>query len=568
MFLKKIKSHSFTFENYLTALSRVNVALIFLDERPFKGEDPQIIFETLNSLGKPLSLSDLVRNYVLLEMLSSEQSDVYEKIWYPKIEENFEDYTSKFFRDYLQYKLGTDLKVVSESNTKELYQIFKSFVENFKNKMDFVNDIVRFVSWYKWIISDNITDSISSDPLVNDKICELLKNIFSDIKTEPFKPFVLGLFEHHQHLKIINDNQLVETLETIRTYLIRRRVLKLSQGENKNIPSLSKRINEIADNRTTMLELLSTQHYNLRMPNDTELYNHFKDLNFYEELKSYSKFILGKIETSVAKVSVDFRDKKITIEHIMPQKLTQQWKNDLGQNYSSIHKKYLHNIGNIILTEFNNEIGNKPFKEKKDKYATSSLHYRLDVINTKIWNEDSILAHQKKMIERFLDTFPLPEKRKSINNWNQNTNQINIFSPLEGNFKDIVTGNKPKKMLIDSEEYIVGTWQDVFLKFISWIKNSDNYSITHIFDNQKRIFGKKSPLILKYSDLMSNSKKNHENYLKCFKDHNGRYASELDSNFNDYVYYTNESSETLIKRISSIMKEYDLDSDFIILEMN
>ena len=259
MFLKKIKSHSFTFENYLTALSRVNVALIFLDERPFKGEDPQIIFETLNSLGKPLSLSDLVRNYVLLEMLSSEQSDVYEKIWYPKIEENFEDYTSKFFRDYLQYKLGTDLKVVSESNTKELYQIFKSFVENFKNKMDFVNDIVRFVSWYKWIISDNITDSISSDPLVNDKICELLKNIFSDIKTEPFKPFVLGLFEHHQHLKIINDNQLVETLETIRTYLIRRRVLKLSQGENKNIPSLSKRINEIADNRTTMLQLLTNK---------------------------------------------------------------------------------------------------------------------------------------------------------------------------------------------------------------------------------------------------------------------------------------------------------------------
>ena len=119
-----------------------------------------------------------------------------------------------------------------------------------------------------------------------------------------------------------------------------------------------------------------------------------------------------------------------------------------------------------------------------------------------------------------------------------------------------------------SSNPIVGTWQDVFLKFISWIKNSDNYSITHIFDNQKRIFGKKSPLILKYSDLMSNSKKNHENYLKCFKDHNGRYASELDSNFNDYVYYTNESSETLIKRISSIMKEYDLDSDFIILEMN
>ena len=102
----------------------------FSTERPFKGEDPQVIFETLNSLGRPLTLSDLVRNYILLGLRSNDQTEVYDNIWYPNIEKVLEDDTSYFFRDYLQYKKSTYLKVVSDNNTKELYQEFKEFVEN------------------------------------------------------------------------------------------------------------------------------------------------------------------------------------------------------------------------------------------------------------------------------------------------------------------------------------------------------------------------------------------------------------------------------------------------------
>ncbi len=138
------------FGHYILAIQRMNVAVIFLDERPFKGEDPQIIFETLNSLGKPLTLSDLVRNFVLLSMESEKQSDIYERSWHPKIEEVLLENTSKFFRDYLQYKTACSLKVVSDNNTKELYQQFKDFVENnFGNHNDFINDIIRFVKCYK-----------------------------------------------------------------------------------------------------------------------------------------------------------------------------------------------------------------------------------------------------------------------------------------------------------------------------------------------------------------------------------------------------------------------------------
>ena len=241
---KKRINPEIDFEHYIIAIQRVNVAVIFLDERPFKGEDPQIIFETLNSLGKPLTLSDLVRNFVLLNMESKRQSEIYEKIWHPKIEEILNENTSKFFRDYLQYKTNSSLKVVSDNNTKELYQQFKEFVEqNFDNHNDFINDIIRYVKCYKWIITEVVTDEISTDKVNDKKIKELIRNIFHDIKAEAFKPFVLGLLEYHQYSinnVRLSDEILISSLETIRTFLIRRRILGLTQGENKNIVTLSK----------------------------------------------------------------------------------------------------------------------------------------------------------------------------------------------------------------------------------------------------------------------------------------------------------------------------------------
>ena len=445
---KKRINPEIDFEHYIIAIQRVNVAVIFLDERPFKGEDPQIIFETLNSLGKPLTLSDLVRNFVLLNMESKRQSEIYEKIWHPKIEEILNENTSKFFRDYLQYKTNSSLKVVSDNNTKELYQQFKEFVEqNFDNHNDFINDIIRYVKCYKWIITEVFTDEISTDKVNDKKIKELIRNIFHDIKAEAFKPFVLGLLEYHQYSinnVRLSDEILISTLETIRTFLIRRRILGLTQGENKNIVTLSKRIEEIAKGGISMLSLLVNLFYRLRLPNDNEMKNELTTMNFYDGLKKYSKFILGKIEEHNTKVAVDFRNPKITIEHIMPQKLDESWKVELGEKYQEVHKTYLHNIGNLILTEFNSEIGNKPFEEKKKKLATSSLNYRLDIVNRNTWNEQSIMEHQANMINSFLATFSLPDEYKEKANWNTQTKENTTFSPLDIDANETAEGNKRK----------------------------------------------------------------------------------------------------------------------------
>ncbi len=142
----KEKNTVISLENYIDAIGRLNIANIILDERPFKGEVPQIIFETLNSLGKPLTLSDLIRNYVLLNFPADKQTKVYETIWFPKIEQPLGDKSPEFFRDFLQYKTSRQVKVVNNNNTKEIYAEFKSFVaEHYNNHDEFVNDIILYV---------------------------------------------------------------------------------------------------------------------------------------------------------------------------------------------------------------------------------------------------------------------------------------------------------------------------------------------------------------------------------------------------------------------------------------
>lgn len=565
----KITNPEVIFEHYITAIQRLNVAVIFLDERPFKGEDPQIIFETLNSLGKPLSLSDLIRNFVLLSLESDSQSKIYENIWYPKIELILGEYTSEFFRDYLQYKTCTSVKVVSDNNTKEVYQLFKEYVNNkFITHDDFICDIVPYVKWYNHIISKDSKIKLSQKEDKNNEINELLRNIFHDIKSEAFKPFVLGLLEFNQSDIIdnkISDDLLISILKTIRIYLIRRRVLGLTQGENKNIVLLCSKIEDLATNKTNILFLLTNLFYRLRLPNDIEMRNGLSKMNFYQGLKKYSKFILGKIEEHNTKVSVDFRNPKITIEHILPQKIDIIWQNELGSNYENIQKQYLHNIGNLILTEFNSEIGNRSFEFKKNKISTSSLSYRLDIINKEVWNENSIIEHQNVMINRFLETFNLPIEYKERENWNSNIKESTEFSPLEIEPSEIA-GEKPSMFIIEGKAYKVKTWQDVFLKFIQYIYDNPNYDFGVLLDYQQELF-KNENTIIKWQKLEKMVDENID-VTNRYKTFDGKIWSEIKEMSDDmYFAHINISALTCINRIANVMNKFNIQESSVKIQL-
>jgi len=575
-FLKKLiqelkrSNPSITTEHFLTAIKRFNVAVIFLDEAPNKGEDPQVIFETLNSLGKPLSLSDLIRNFVLLKLQSEKQNYIYEKIWYPKIEDILKENTSEFFRDYLQYKISAHLKVISDNNTKELYQLFKSFFyKHFLNIDNFITEILKYVKLYKWIITESFNDNIS-DNIQNDKIIkELLRNIFIDIKSQAFKPFVLGLLEYHQYgendIKL-TDEQLISMLETIRTYLIRRRILGLNNSENKHIISKCKLIQEIIKNNTPVIDILTKMPYDVRFPNDLELKEALTNMNFYEELKKYSKFILGKIEENNSNARINFREKHFNVVHIMPLELSRVWKNDLGDDYEIIHKEYLHNIGNLIFTDIAFEKDYKSFQDLKQKLQKSKLFSKNDIITKDKWDLESILDHQKNMIKWLLNTFPLPENFRKSNNWITQIDRNVWISPQDDDASERAEGNKPTELRILNVSIEVKTWVDVYLNFLKFIIDNQPSNLSIIIENQQELFGK-NDAIIKWPDLKEKGENNKE-FLTRYKTLDNKTYDKID-NLNDdtLFFHTNMSANTCMLRISNIMNKFYLDSDSVKIKL-
>ncbi len=543
-------------KHFILALGRVNVAVIILDERAYKGEDPQIIFETLNSLGRPLTFSDLIRNFILLNMSSQKQTEAYEKVWYPKIEEPLGESTSSFLRDYLQLKLATSLKSISDSNTKELYQQFKDYAtDNWESRDELMTDIVDYIDCYRFIIDPDFTGSVSTDPRVK----ELTRNIFQDIGTEAFKPLVLGLLHHHCHSGH-NEAQLISLLTTIRTYLIRRRVLKLTKAENKAIPRLCKRIEEIYSGNISLIDLLSSQMYQLRMPNDIEIRSMLESLNFYKELTRYAKLILGKIEEHRAKVAVDFRDPKITIEHIMPQTITTAWRDELGQDADEIHAQYLHNIGNLILTEFNVEMSNTSFENKKNRLATSSLAYRLDIMDKERWSLESILSHQKVMINAFIDTFSLPDEYQRAENWKQRvTEGYTDFSPLDDGIHRLLAGEKPVSIRLDDVTAPVHSWQEVFLNFIKLVTQKRT-TLQYLKGNQKPLFNKDNAL-LTWRELQQDPGLVQKRYYKNLA---GEFPFQaVEPSDDDEFVHIDISSSTCICRIAKTMADLGMSKDCV-----
>ena len=542
-------------EHFVMALGRVNVAVIILDERPHKGEDPQIIFETLNSLGRPLTFSDLIRNFILLNMDSQRQTEAYEKVWYPEIEEPLGESTSSFLRDYLQLKLATSLKSISDNNTKELYQQFKDYAtDNWASRDELMADIVSYIDCYRYIIDKDFTGAVST----NAQVKELMRNIFQDIGTEAFKPFVLGLLYHHCHAGH-NEAQLISLLTTIRTYLIRRRVFKLTQGENKAFPRFCDRIEEVYSGKISLIDLLSSQMYRLRMPNDVETRSMLEGLNFYKELASYAKLILGKIEEHRAKVAVDFRDPKITIEHIMPQTITTAWRGELGEDADEIHARYLHNIGNLILTEFNVEMSNTSFENKKKRLVSSSLAYRLDIMDKERWTLESILSHQKVMIDAFIDTFPLPEQYQKTENWKRISQVITDFSPLESGINRLLAGEKPVSIRLDDVTAPVHSWQEVFLQFIKLVIQKRT-TLQYLKDNQQRLFNRTDAL-LTWQELRQDPSLVQKGYHKNFA---GEYAFQAtEPRDDDELVHINISSNTCILRIAKTMTDLGMNKDSV-----
>jgi len=410
-------------------LSKFSIISIQLEPDRNPWENPQEIFESMNSLGKPLSLADLTRNFLLMGMSASQQTDLYKKYWLA-LEKRMPGKISEFLRDWMQADQHRSYKVAKESNFKELYVQLKVVIGE-KHVEQVLNELVAFSGPYA------IVSGVDSSG--DDKVDQLLFDL-QLIGVSPAYSYLAELISAWQNDKL-SDSSIRLILESLRTYLLRRRVIGAAAAENKFFPVLGSRISALCESDDLQNEIfiqLSSQEYALRLPNDDEVAARLNGMNFYNFGRSgtYPRLIFSLVEEALTKARPAWDDTNLQIEHIMPQTLGEHWRDALGEGGDEIHRQYVNHLGNLTLIRHNQELGNKLFEEKKRVYKNhSGLQVSQNwIIDKNNWNAAEIEMRGQELIAHILqNVLVVPQSFKQSSNWQhakQGSTQFDIREVL------------------------------------------------------------------------------------------------------------------------------------------
>ena len=413
-----------------SGLMKFEIITIQLEPAANPWENPQEIFESMNSLGQPLSLADLVRNFLLMGKSSEDQIYLYNKYWL-RLEKELPGRLSEFIRNWMQADQHKSFKAATEGNIKELYGSFKELVRDRKT-IEIFENFTLFAKPYAQAIGLASTGDEFLDTAISD---------LSIIGTSTVHSLVAEiLLEHAKNSTRLNRVQ--DLLKALRTYIMRRRILQLNKPENKFFPTVGAHIGRLLASQESGSELLShfsSFEYALRLPNDAELKSKLGSINFYNfgVAKSTPKLLLAMVEEVLTKARPRLDDDVLQLEHIMPQTLNTAWKGSLGQDFEAIHTQFVNSIGNITLIRHNQELGNKPFIEKREVYLSKSgLQVTQNLIcrdssekkDITVWGSDQIQERANYIIGLILnDVLGLPRHLRQSSNWKQEESRTSNF---------------------------------------------------------------------------------------------------------------------------------------------
>ena len=409
-FCKRILNKEITIDELYDAIERLEIIDIFVEE----DENPQLIFESLNSTGKELTEADKIRNFILMGLKYDKQEAYYEKYW-NKIENNVSD-VSSFIRHYMIYKQG---KIVNKS---DIYQKFKFFINEYYEENQTTD--------CEEILKDILEKSVLYMKIINasfelEKINRVLKR-FIQMDITVIYPFLISLFEERNN-NTITDDDIIRSLICIESYIFRRTICPgyVTNNLNKIFLSLNSEILSIKsehDNYADVLiYLLENKTSNSLFPKDEEFIKNIKERPVYEDLAPKTKkYMFERLENGDSAEQVNViemmeRDQDtLTIEHIMPQKIDDGWKKHIGENWKEIHDTRLHTLANLTLTCYNSEYSNKSFIFKRDcengfKQSSLTLNNLLKTFDK--WTQDEMNIRQDFIIQRALKFWPYPESK-------------------------------------------------------------------------------------------------------------------------------------------------------------
>lgn len=401
LLIKKANIQGITIKNILYGLKKLIIVMISLKE---PNDDPQIVFERINSTGEDLSLADLIRNYIL--MTDQNMDELYENYWLPIETKVGKDKLIDFFKTYLIYKLPDNNK-----NNKEQYQSFKNYVnKNDISHLDLLTEMKKLSKYYSAFVDYS--------PDYSARINNALDG-FRSLKQTTIFSFLFSIFDDYEN-EVINEETLYSTLIFFLNYTIRRAVTGVPTNSLRGFyKGLYKRIFNLNIKKTNYLHSIYSFMADIQskdsVPNDTIFKDKLLTADIYQNRDS-CKFLLKVLENGIdsLKETVNI-NKNVTIEHLMPQnRENEDWHREIGENFYYVWDKYIHTLGNLTLTGYNSELSDKPFIEKRDMIKAKSKFVFLnsDIIDKEHWNENTIRARAERLSAKLLSELRLPDEFK------------------------------------------------------------------------------------------------------------------------------------------------------------
>lgn len=467
-FYDRIQHGELDIDELFDAICKLEIINISLNHE----DNPQLIFESLNSTGLNLSEGDKIRNYILMGLPNDQQTKFYEKYW-NRIE-SYTDYdVSSFVRDYLS------IKQQSTPNMNSVYPTFKKYVEDAEvaDIEPLLKDLLEYAKRYAFLIKGG-----HSDERLNSCIYRL--NRLSTSVTRPFLLEVIRLSESGA----LTADELIEVFHFTESYLFRRAICDLpTNALNKIFLLLHREIIRFDGDESHYVEkfkyALLSKRERTRFPSDEEFAECMSTRNIYGMNPKNKLYLFERLENSETSETKDVwghLDRgEYSIEHIMPQHLTAAWIVSLGDNYEAIHTNWLHRLANLTLTAYNSRYSNSPFAEKRDMphgFKDSGLRINQWVGRKEQWGLPELEERDQLLKKTVIGIWPYP-----TSNYHPQKKQMDAIALDED---VILTGRVLSKYSFKGAEQPVASWADMYQQVITMLHSENKAVLTKLAVSQ------------------------------------------------------------------------------------
>lgn len=388
-FRERIRDADFDGDKLWTAIGRLETMILDLENH----DDPQRIFESLNSTGKSLTESDKIRNLVLMGLTVKEQENLYENYW-NRIEHNVAYDTDAFIRLYLVTRTRKTPRL------DHVYEAFKRFLDSTDDSIETVLHSMRDYSEYYRDLNTAKTGITQADRRLRR---------FNIMRREVAMPTLMPLLGDHR-AGDLQAEDVAATIELIDSYIFRRLVVDIpTHGLNKIFATLYSEARRIRHHDALIADVIAYLLYRRagtsgEFPDDNTFREAFGTRNFFAFRPHNRRYLFECLENRDSKDVVDVAGAlergELSVEHVMPQTLTKAWREELGPDAEEIHHEWLHRIGNLTVTGYNSEYSNSSFQTKKSiPEGFDSSPYRLNdsIKKADTWGEEQIERRSKRL---------------------------------------------------------------------------------------------------------------------------------------------------------------------------